>query len=70
MKMCNDLHQVQDENWSTFTMGLEFAWWLSEIAPVALNLSGLHVLSCARVLGCRCGVRGKLAGRCMCCDTV
>jgi hypothetical protein len=47
------LHQVQDENWSTFTMGLEFAWWLSEIAPVSLNLSGLHVLSCARVLGCR-----------------
>jgi hypothetical protein len=44
---------VQDENWSTFTMGLEFAWWLSEIAPVSLNLSGLHVLSCARVLGCR-----------------
>jgi hypothetical protein len=47
------LHQVQDENWSSFSMSLEFAWWLSELAPVQLNMSGLHVLSCACVLGCR-----------------
>jgi hypothetical protein len=47
------LHQVQDENWSSFSMGLEFAWWLSDIAPVQLSISGLHVLSCACVLGCR-----------------
>ncbi len=47
------LHQVQDENWSSFSMSLEFAWWLSEVAPVQLNMSGLHVLSCACVLGCR-----------------
>ncbi len=47
------LHQVQDEHWTSFSMSLEFAWWLSEIAPVQLNMSGLHVLGCACVLGCR-----------------
>ena len=47
------LHQVQDENWASFSMALEFAWWLHEIAPVQLNFYGLHVLSCACVLGCR-----------------
>jgi hypothetical protein len=47
------LHQVQDENWASFSMTLEFAWWLHEIAPVQLNFYGLHVLSCACVLGCR-----------------
>jgi hypothetical protein len=47
------LHLVQDENWASFSMTLEFAWWLHEIAPVQLNFYGMHVLSCACVLGCR-----------------
>jgi hypothetical protein len=47
------LHQVQDEHWASFSMTLELAWWLAELAPVHLNMLGLHLLSCACVLGCR-----------------
>lgn len=63
------LHQVQDENWASFSMGLEFAWWLSEIAPVQLSMSGLHVLSCACVLGCRFARVAVILEQFSCCNS-